>query len=211
MICISIAEQTVEDCLKALKGVELAEIRMDRMKLSEDDVARIFAQPTKLIATCRPGMEDEKRKRLLEKAIESGAAYVDIEVESREDYKKSLSKKAKEKGCSVIISFHDYNRTPKKAELEHTVNWCLESGADLVKIACKVNSVQDSARLLGLLDSDKKMVVVGMGEKGRITRVVATLLGSPFTFASLAGAKETAEGQIEAEKLKKMMKALEND
>jgi 3-dehydroquinate dehydratase-1 len=47
-----------------------------------------------------------------------------------------------------------------------------------------------------------------MGPKGRLTRVVAPLLGSQFTYASAAGGKETAEGQIEREELEKIMEAL---
>ena len=50
-----------------------------------------------------------------------------------------------------------------------------------------------------------------MGNKGRITRVAAPLLGSPFTFASLSKGKETAEGQIEKDTLEQMMRLLTDE
>ena len=207
MICVSIGDCSVEECIKSLQGLELAEIRMDKMKLSEEEVRKIFPQKLKLIATCRATktLNDNERKKLLLAAIDAGAAYVDIEVESSDTYKKEILSKAKSKGCKVIISYHNYEQTPQKGELEQIVDWCFDSGADIAKIACKVNSEKDNARLLGLLDSDRKIIAIGTGEKGKITRVLGPLLGSPFTYASLKKGKETAEGQIGHNKLKELM------
>ena len=84
-------------------------------------------------------------------------------------------------------------------------------GADIAKIACKVHSERDNIRLLGLLDREKsggELVVVGMGEQGRITRIVAPFLGSPFTYASLAEGKETAVGQVSKNKLENIMRLI---
>ncbi|NYZ73654.1 type I 3-dehydroquinate dehydratase [Candidatus Micrarchaeota archaeon] len=221
MICVSIGERTAKGCMKALQGLAFAEVRLDMMEpseLTEANVKMIFSQAAspvsqkaKLIATCRPGKLDEnERKKLLGYAIASGAAYVDVEVEANDGYKAEIAAKARGKGCKVIVSYHNHKRTPPAEELKRIIEWCFESGADIAKIACMVQSEQDTARLLSLLDSDSRgrLVVVGMGQKGRLTRVVAPLLGSAFTYASSAGGKETAEGQISRETLEKMMEEL---
>jgi 3-dehydroquinate dehydratase-1 len=44
-----------------------------------------------------------------------------------------------------------------------------------------------------------------MGEKGKLTRLAAPLLGSVFTYASLGEGKETAEGQWEAASLRRIL------
>ena len=106
------------------------------------------------------------------------------------------------------MSFHDYAKTPARHELEGIVDACFEAGADIVKIACMAHSETDNARLLGLLDDSRKVVVIGMGRKGRITRIVAPLLGSPFTFASLSKGKETAAGQIDRKALEGLLRNL---
>jgi len=211
MICVSIGDCSADECIKSLKGLELAEIRLDKMKVSEEDIKIIFSQKLKLIATCRATkmLNDNERKKLLLEAIDAGASYVDIEVEASDSYKKEITDKAKSKGCKVIVSYHNYDRTPQKGELEQIVQWCVDSGTDIAKIACKVQSQRDNARLLSLLDNDKKVSVIGMGEKGKITRVIAPLLGSPFTYASLEEGKETAEGQISIARLKELMRLLE--
>lgn len=209
MICVSLAEESVTDCVEALKQLDCAEIRIDKMRLTLADIPVLFSLPKTLIATCRPGAyDDEYRKELLLKAIESGAAFVDVELESGIPYREEITAKAKSSRCSVIVSFHDHARTPPRHELEGIVDACFEAGADIAKIACTARSERDNARLIGLLDDSRKVVVIAMGHKGRITRLVSPLLGSPFTFASLSKDKETAAGQIDRKTLERLLRNL---
>lgn len=209
MICVSLAEESVAGCLAALEELDFAEIRIDRMRLTRDGIRMLFSAPKTLIATCRPGSHvDKDRKKFLIRAIESGAAFVDVEVESEESYRKEVIAKARSCGRNVIVSFHDYVKTPERQVLERMVDSCFQAGADIAKIACMVHSRRDQARLLGLLDDRRKIVVIGMGEKGKITRILAPLLGSPFTFASLSKGKETAAGQIDKKTLEELLRKL---
>ncbi|MFH1784915.1 MAG: type I 3-dehydroquinate dehydratase [Candidatus Micrarchaeota archaeon] len=206
MICVSIAEPDLEKCINVLQGLELAEIRLDKTPNDSQTIKEIFSQKIKLIATCRPeNLTDAERKRILLNAINFGASFVDIEVDASDEYKKEIINMAKAKNCKVIVSYHDYKKTPSEAELSQIVNWCFQSGADIAKIACLVNTNRDNARLLGLIDSEKKIIVIGMGGKGKITRIVAPILGSPFTFACLEKGKETAEGQMTKSEIQEIL------
>lgn len=208
-ICVSLAGLSAREILIAIKGLRMAEIRLDGMKLEREDIKTIFSASVELIATCRPGnLNDRDRAELLIGAIDSGASYVDIEIGSKKRYRESIIKEAKKVGCKVILSYHNYEMTPSESKLKSIVDRCKDYGGDIVKIACRANSYSDSARLLGLLGRNGNIVVVGMGEKGRITRIVAPILGSPFTFASLSKGMETADGQIELGELKRMMEVL---
>jgi 3-dehydroquinate dehydratase-1 len=212
MICVSIAEHSVGCCLEALSGLDLAEIRMEDMSLAEGDIQRIFSQPLKLIATCRPGhSSDEIRMQYLVSAIRAGASYVDVEIESESAWKREIIQEAQRRRCQVIMSFHDYEKTPGLERLKAIISQCFAEGADIAKIACMVRSEHDNARLLGLLTRRQhrnKLLVIGMGEKGKITRIVAPFFGSPFSYASLSKGKETAEGQIAKESLEAMMRGI---
>ncbi|HIH18897.1 TPA: type I 3-dehydroquinate dehydratase [Candidatus Micrarchaeota archaeon] len=212
MICISIKEKTAKACLAAMAGEEFVEIRLEEMEIRKDDMEELFSRkPPVTIATCRPGaISDDERKRRLLGAIASGAAFVDVEVDASEDTVRGVAEAAKKKGCSVIVSYHNFERTPVAAELEQIVKWCFDSGADIAKIACKVNSEADAARLLGLLGGGKRLAVVGMGKKGRLVRAMAPLLGSAIAYASRARGRETAEGQMAKEELKKLMEEFGN-
>jgi 3-dehydroquinate dehydratase I len=210
MICISLSEPTLACCLSALVGVPFAEIRMDRMRLSTDDVSRLFSSHKNLIATCRPGpMADEERKSLLVTAIDAGAAYVDLEVDSPTGYREEILSRARQKGCKAIVSFHDHEKTPDRTELEGRLAACFQAGADIAKVACKVHTDRDNVRILALLDHPRPVVAIGMGERGRISRVLGPLLGSPFTFASAGEGKETAEGQMDGKMLSELIEILQ--
>ncbi len=223
-VCISVSEPSVSGLLSALKGLSFAEVRLDGLdkKPNGGEIRKIFSAKISLIATCRPRISDggkkgklpmkiseEERKALLISAIESGAKYVDIEVENKNGFNSEIVKAARKTGCQVIVSFHDYEKTPPQAELERILDWCFESGAGIAKIACKVESKAECARLLGLLDSNRKLVVIGMGKIGRLVRIAAPLLGSQFTYASAGKGKETAQGQIEAKEMERILKGLQ--
>ena len=210
MICTALANLSFEECVKAVNSLELAEVRLDLLEFSEEEVSRIFSVDCRLIATCRPGKySEEVRKKLLLLAIEAGASYVDIEVEAEDRIKQELIQAARGRGCQVIVSFHDFEKTPERAELEHVIRWCSESEPDLVKLACMVRSPRDNARLLGLLDSDLPMLIIGMGEQGKLSRLISPLLGSFCTFASYDADKATAPGQMFKEDIEELLQRLQ--
>lgn len=197
MICIALGNLSYDDCLHAVNTLNFAEIRLDLLELTHEQVAAVFSANANLIATCRPGKyDDDERQRLLLKAIAFGAAYVDIEMDAADSFKQAVIQAARARGTKIIISYHDFEKTPLREELEYVVHWCSEFNPDIIKISCMVRSPRDNARLLGLLDTDKRMLVVGMGEQGKISRVVSPLLGSFCTFASYAADKSTAPGQL---------------
>lgn len=211
MICVSIAESTVTKCLEVVEPFDFAEIRLDQISAEAWEMKRIFSLPKKLIATCRPGtMDDQMRKALLTAAIAAGAAFVDIEIDAEAEFREDIVTAARESGCQVIISYHNYEKTPKGRELKHWVKFCFDAGADIAKIACQVHFPADNARLLGLLDEERPLIVTGMGEKGKVCRVIAPLLGSPFTYASPEAGKETAPGQIDINTLRDLLQRIKN-
>ncbi len=209
MICISLSDLTKDEILKQLLTAELFEIRLDLMDLSEEDIRQVFSQPVQLIATCRQGKyNDKQRKQLLIKAIESGASFVDIEIESSQEFKKDIFTIAKKKSCKLIISYHNYKETPTSEELNNIVKECFSNHADISKLACQVNTQQDAARILSLYADHKNLVALGMGTIGKITRLASLKLGAPFSYASPGNGKETAPGQIEINDMKEMLKLL---
>jgi len=208
-ICVSLAETTWEACRKALETVEFAEIRLDITSCSLAQVRKLFSLPRSLVATFRPKKaDDETRRLMLETAIASGADYVDLESDADPAFRSHLIRCAREKDCRIIISFHDFVRTPPRMELRRIIDECRGAGADIVKIACRVDSPSECARLLSLYEDESDLISLGMGSRGWFTRPAALWLGAPFTYAALAAGKETAEGQIDIETMKSILAAL---
>ena len=108
----------------------------------------------------------------------------------------------------VIVSHHNYANTPDNTELRRIVEECFSDGADIAKIAVAAQTNQDAARVLGMYDDTRKLVLLAMGEKGKITRVAGPLMGSPFTFVAASEAAATAPGQLTATSMEALYKAM---
>ena len=109
-------------------------------------------------------------------------------------------------GKLVVISYHDIETTPDQYTLEHIVEDSERAGADIVKIATHVKGREDVRSLTQLLISnpERKLVVVGMGGEGLVTRLFFPLLGSLMTFAYIG--QQTAPGQLPFEKMYGLMR-----
>ncbi len=202
MICASISEKDLYKCLELIDKVDMAEIRIDLTGFSNDEIRNVFSRRKKLIATCRPGkIKNHERVEMLKVAIASGATYIDIEYEASPEYKNDLINYAHSHQCDVIISYHNYDKTPELEELEHIVQQCYAQGADVAKIATHINVNRDNSKLLSLYKAPGRLVAIGMGDLGRISRIVAPFLGAEFTYASVTDADATAPGQINYERL----------
>jgi 3-dehydroquinate dehydratase type I len=187
----------------------LAELRIDQTNFSEDEIQELFALPVDIIATCRPGTKSvSQRESLLLAAISSGAAYVDIEIDADTDYFHKISDKAKQQNCKLIVSYHNLEHTPQMAELEDILGNCFRMEADIAKIACHVHSFADCARMLFLYQNEKNIIAFGLGKIGTFTRIASLFLGAPFTYAALAPGKETADGQLDRQRLQKILDTL---
>jgi 3-dehydroquinate dehydratase-1 len=212
MICVAISDKNPENCLKILDIVEMAEIRLDLTEFGKKETEKVFAHPATTIATCRPDkMGSVKQLELLSTAINAGANYVDIEIEAEKQQQEAIIKIARNKGCKVIISYHNFTETPGLRELYTIVDRCYEMGADVAKIATMANTIKDSARLLSLYSTDKPLVVLGMGEQGKITRIMSPALGAKFTFAAMDDGDATAPGQIKYSRMKAILEGLRKD
>jgi len=108
MICVSLANIDFQECMKAINKAEYAEVRIDQLDLSEEQLKSLFSIKKKSIATCRPGkFDDDKRLELLKLSIDSGAGYIDIEYEAKASYRKELIDHARANHVFIIISYHN--------------------------------------------------------------------------------------------------------
>jgi 3-dehydroquinate dehydratase-1 len=197
MICVSLAEKDPAKCLETIEKVDMAEIRIDLSGMTDEEIVRVFSCRKKIIATCRPGKySDAERMHKLKIAIGAGATFVDLEYEAPLDFRIAMIDYAHQHQCDVIISYHNYEKTPELDELEHIMQRCFEQGADLAKIATMVNVNRDNSKILSLYKAPGRLVALGMGELGKISRIVAPFLGAEFTYASLNEDSATGPGQI---------------
>ena len=224
MICVPITATTVEE---AETEIEQANKVADAIELRADYIRGIDSEKLhKLLKKCRKktivtirkkihrgkfsGSEKE-RIALMRNAIGFGAAYIDIELGTKPAILKSL---AKNKGhTKIILSYHNFSSTPRLEELVKIYGRMRAvEGPDVLKVVTYAKNINDNATVLELLKEARKdkvkIAAFAMGLLGRDSRILSLPLGSYFTFASLARGKESAEGQITVEQMKKIYQGL---
>ncbi len=148
---------------------------------------------------------------MLEKIIESKVAdMVDVELFIGDEIFDRLVKSARDNGCNIIASNHDFNKTPSCEEIVKRLVKMKEKGADISKIAVMPQCMEDVATLLKATaimkdkHSDTTIVTMSMGSMGMISRVAGEVFGSAMTFGIID--KPSAPGQVEIGKLQELMK-----
>lgn len=206
------AEQIAE---AARFGMDIAELRIDLFAdQSRDAVLGEIArfQNIPVLATIRSAAEggqwagtDTERYALYE-AVLPHVAAVDVEMSSTAIAGKVIAAAHDGERC-VVISFHDFAKTPPASTLDDIANRAQDAGADIVKIAATCNTPGDLHSLAEytLRHRDKGLVTIGMGESGLVSRIFFPALGSLFTFASFGDG--TAAGQIPLDKTAEYLRA----
>ena len=201
MICVSVANRKgLQEAIQS--GAGMIELRLDLLKVPPSELLPLIPGNLETIITCRPGVySEEERTDLLKAGMKLGASYVDLEIETPAGQMEAMIRAARQAGTRVIVSYHNFKRTADREDLESMMIACYERGGEIAKIATQVNAPEDVRTLLSLYDLPGKKVILGMGQKGRITRVMGPYLGAAFTFASTGAGGETAPGQLTVQQL----------
>ena len=137
---------------------------------------------------------------------------VDVELFNQPEDVKQIIETAHEHGVFVIISNHDFNKTPDKKEIITRLCRAQELDGDLPKIAVMPETTAD---VLTLLDAtremkekfaDRPIITMSMAGKGVISRLAGEVFGSALTFG--AANKASAPGQVAAAELKQTLHLL---
>lgn len=158
----------------------IPEIRLDW--LLEPGVRCFVETPRPMIATVRRRKDggrsesrDADRLWLLNEALRAGARYVDLECDLG-------SIPSGIDGDRVIWSRHELHETP--GDLAKTVEEGLALGAAYVKVACRLRDLKD---LLALNAAARlapgRVLAVGLGPLGALSRILFQRLGSAGTYA----------------------------
>jgi len=193
---------------------DIVEVRLDLVGISGDWPTKcksIEVSGTPVILTLRAASEGGKsdlgsneRKAILETALPVVSA---IDVEFKSGLADSLYAKAKALGKAVVVSFHDFDKTPSLDELSEIASQAGKH-ASVVKISTFITSPSDLKTLESLLGENYPvpLCVIGMGALGTSTRISFPCAGSCLTYGYLDVA--AAPGQLPALRLVEQLRKL---
>jgi 3-dehydroquinate dehydratase-1 len=171
-------------------GLDAVEVRVDALP-RPPSLQQVAALLVPAILTVRH-FDEGGVKRIGEEArlalyleLLPAAAAVDIEMRSARRLR-DVIEAARHKKKALIVSFHDFEATPSLAKLRRIRARARGLGADIVKIATKIETPAEVARLLVLLEeASEPLAVMGMGALGRASRLLFAKAGSALNYGWL--------------------------
>jgi 3-dehydroquinate dehydratase type I len=213
-ICVPIISES-QVISPAGQLADLYEVRIDLIGKNWRNTAR---QLTKPWLACNRRVEEggkwqgseEKRTKELLSALDIGAQLIDIELGTP-----AVGDIVKEvKGCAgVIISYHNLHETPPIDRLRQIIINELAAGAEICKVVTTARRMKDNVEVLELIPlfPDTRIISFAMGMMGQISRVMCPLVGGYMTWGSTEEGSESAEGQMAADYLRRIYRAVKTD
>jgi 3-dehydroquinate dehydratase type I len=192
-----------------IAGAQMIELWCDRLDL---DTAKKLVIVSELPVIVNLKDESEKgefegtiydRIKYLEELVKEGATFLDLPY-TKELESINLSRLAE----NLIVSYHDFEATPSLDEIETIINRMQSVNPAVIKLAFQVEQSIDLNNLLKLQINRKDLwgrsIILGMGHKGMITRLMSKTFQHPFTFACIDKYSKTAPGQMTISQLRKL-------
>lgn len=211
--CVTLAESSPTKLNKllqsSLKRSDYVEIRFDFMEPNKIPIALnlIKKHLPKCICTLRPRSEggkfssnEKNRISILKLIAEYNPYLLDVEYNTIQK-NKTLQQYLKKTKTNLLISWHDFAKTPNISYLK-SMRKKMARFSKNIKIVTTAKSMKDTLHILSLykFKSNTNLIAFAMGDYGRMSRILCTQLGSPYTYVSLG--KPVAPGQFSLDEIK---------
>ncbi len=211
-IFTSIIGPTFEACKQQLSDIRNAELRLDMLELSQSHIRELWPGCQQWMVTIRKDfLQNPKWKEILETCISLKPDYVDIDSQLPESDFQMLMETISKTDSRLVLSYHNYDLTPSFEELREMTLSLIKRGAQVVKLACMVNDYNDNVTLLRLYGDFDNLIAIGMGEKGKVSRLNALYFGEQISYAASSIEDAAAPGQMTYQEMRNLEKALKCD
>ena len=204
LLCETVTGRSMAELLAARDAAtdgDMIELRLDGVA-DVDVAAALSGRRRPVVVTCRPQWEggrfdgsEESRRDMLARALELGAEFVDVEWKTlRDGHQPGFADVVQRDPQRIVVSSHDFEGVP--SDLGERAREMRASGARTIKLAVTTRRLADMLPLREIA-CDGDAVVIGMGDTGVPSRLLATRFGSRWTYAGRA----VAPGQIPAARM----------
>jgi 3-dehydroquinate dehydratase/shikimate dehydrogenase len=194
-LCVTVTADTTAELRTRRDKVtdaDLVELRLDTVK-DPSAAGALAGRKKPVIVTCRHKSEgghfegsEEERRTILAEALALGADYVDLEWNGT-----CADLIDRTGGRRIVLSHHDFSGVP--ADIRDKAKAMLASGAEVVKLSVMATRLADCLTLRAIAKETRApMSLIAMGEPGLPSRVLASWMGSCWTYAG----EGVAPGQV---------------
>lgn len=216
-VCVTIAQSSPRkvsrELQRAISDSDYIELRLDFLKPNQIPFCLTIVRKhlKRCICTLRPTTEggkfrgtEKERISILKLIAEFEPYLLDVEYNTLKK-NQELQKYLKTAKTNVLVSWHDFEKTPNVQTLRSMLRK-MSRFSNNVKIVTTSRTIGDTIRILSLYKNQAKkirLICFAMGDYGRMSRILCTKLGSPYTYVSLG--KPVAPGQFSLKEMKNIM------
>jgi len=201
----------------ALQGAVLADyiagLKIIRQKLGEA-VPVLFTLRTTREGGSFSGTVHELTAVMVGVAQTSAADMLDIELSVGDENVRAVVTAAKKTGIKVIVSHHNFAKIYPLEDIAGIYERMFELGADVAKIALMPANVGECLMIMGAAErvqrecQNRAIILIGMGQHGLSSRIMAREIGSCIAFAFDTAAGVSAPGQISAQDMRQIFEII---
>ena len=224
------AEQAIAQAqvIASNPNADVAEFRIDLLEFSAD-TKKVMAlgqqlnqilKDKPLIATIRTHNEggkmtvsDQNYEKIYREYLKKPfMQLLDIEMFRDATVVRKVTDLAHQKQVLVVMSNHDFAKTPSEQEIVDRLMKQDQMGADILKIAVMPQTKADVFTLMNATlkvsqHSKKPLLTMSMGRLGTISRIATASSGGSLSFGMIGQA--LAPGQIDVTQLKQFLKTVQ--
>jgi len=191
---------------------DIVEFRLDALAKESaqavESAIQLVAEELPVLITARcpseGGMHNltSSQRASLYQRFSKHASLFDTEIASTTEMSEVIEL-LKSDGLQLILSAHDFQRTPAPSHIREQIDLAHHRGADIAKFAVFHQSLTDLHSMAHLMQDcfQTPVALMGMGDLAPVSRVLLAQLGSVLNYGYL-GNEPTAPGQWPAKLLK---------
>jgi 3-dehydroquinate dehydratase type I len=110
-----------------------------------------------------------------------------------------------------LISHHEFNNTPDDIQLNSLITQLRSYQTRYIKLATYAHTLEDVKRLIKVLcqkPEQEHWIIIGMGDAGKVLRIIGPYLGSYLSYAA-DGKAHSADGQYSYDVMCQLVKLLD--
>lgn len=216
--CVTLADSSPaklhSHIIKALQRSDYVELRFDFMDPIKVPLALYLVRKDlkRCICTLRPKSEggkfsasEKNRISILKLIAEYNPHLLDVEFNTMIK-NNDLRQYLKRTKTNLLVSWHDFKKTPDENILKKKLRQMSKFSKN-IKIVTTAKTISDAMKVLSLyrnLPKNHNLIAFAMGDSGRMSRILCTQFGSPYTYVSLG--KPIAPGQFSLDEVKSIFK-----
>ncbi len=138
-----------------------------------------------IILTYKSGDSDEQRLETLSYLLNGLSCFLDIDYEESQTYRNQLFRLANAAKALIIYSYHLQSWNGELQLIRSYLDAMWQANPSYAKIVVPAQHLYDTIGLMSLYAEYEHTIIIDSSQHGVRSRLLAPLLGAPFTYAYL--------------------------